>query len=136
MKGYMHVVNESGSTSFLVRTMWNQNSVRFLLKFCVTQLQSYPFPLIKTHLSLILIAIYLYSHVFTGSEWWSRIYRDDCGSGPVRTGGLVYSVCFCNLYSRGPFFVVTMIFAVGDALSQLLTGLPPCPSLKILPVRI
>jgi hypothetical protein len=32
--------------------------------------------------------------------------------GPVRTGGLVYVVCFCNQYSRGPFFVVTMIFAV------------------------
>jgi hypothetical protein len=51
--------------------------------------------------------------------------------GPVRTGGLVYAVFVSQpvqswtvLRSHHDFL------AVGDALSQLLTGLPPCPSLE------
>lgn len=51
--------------------------------------------------------------------------------GPVRTGGLVYAV-----FVSQPVQSWTVLrnhhdfLAVGDALSQLLTSLPPCPSLE------
>jgi hypothetical protein len=50
--------------------------------------------------------------------------------GPVRTGGLVYAVFVSQPVQSWTVLRCHQDFiGVGDALSQLLTGLPPCPSL-------
>jgi hypothetical protein len=51
--------------------------------------------------------------------------------GPVRTGGLVYAVFVSQPVQSWTVLRGHQDFlAVGEALSQLLTGLPPCPSLE------
>jgi hypothetical protein len=82
---------------------------------------------ILLHLSLRFV-IYLYCHISqeAGAEFTVMIVA----CGPVRTGGLVYAVFVSQPVQSWTVLRSHQDFlAVGDALSQLLTGLPPCPSL-------
>jgi hypothetical protein len=113
----------------------HKNLLRFLWKFCEThcsRISYIPLYLIKTfHLSLFSlpsISILMYSQEANGGAEFTVMI---VACGPVRTGGLVYAVSVSQpvqswtvLRSHHDFL------AVGDALSQLLTGLPPCPSLE------